>query len=485
MLALEAGPGTAYPATAGDEGFFNLSFFGESFFTLATKPSEPLELQPASHTCPECLDYSKDPDYSTYSTLKTWPYKLVTPIPKSDPEQGWILYPCHETECALCYNAPHVYNICDICDRCEECCNHPTCQSCETKVESTCDHDNYCNDCCALYHVDDDDDDNESYYGHIVPGWIERGITPPACDSDSYRDVLHKVGCFDIDPVTEMATFYLLDYIYATSFTTPELADFAKQAQALQAQQVLKLDAAFREYLFMAIGGELRHHSAVQLTSSTNSRSKSWGAWLKMSEECGRPQLLEDAIELFQTDAWPSSGYGGEAWANVARILQMRESNKLDARTFVDRVFSLQHNSGSVLDKVYWAADDNGKPGTAPNPMAWYAEGCKFVGNAHAARQTDLTLLLTLATPEVARLYRQRHLQANKALRHTGAPLQLQTRPYILPEEDKYRYNGRRSKLTQCYAYLDRYLRGHPDSDRTIDHYLERYASGAEDLWIS
>lgn len=180
-------------------------------------------------------------------------------------------------------------------------------------------------------------------------------------------------------PVEMMADFYLSEWCAVVSHDR----SIARDAAVLQTAIVAACDDAFREYVFAAIGGELRHHRNVNLGGG---RSSAWDYWRGMAASGDRVALIRDAVALFEDGSW-TAGYGGDAWGTCARVLLSRETGALDSRTFVDRVFSLQHNSGSLLDKVEWSEQES----------TYYM---RVIGNAHDARETGLATLYRYASED-------------------------------------------------------------------------------------
>jgi hypothetical protein len=114
----------------------------------------------------------------------------------------------------------------------------------------------------------------------------------------------------------------------------------------------------------MAIGGELRYairHLGKEALPAELAcffreihpaeRGMAWLVWNVIRRVLGL-RALELAAELFRTPGWREN-FGGEAWAVVARLLKDHLRGQVIARTFVDQCFSLEHNTGSVFNKLY------------------------------------------------------------------------------------------------------------------------------------
>lgn len=353
--------------------------------------------------------------------------------------------------------------LCEVCE-CLDCCC--ACYWCDPGSHNFDPSDgNYCETCdtCAE-HCDDEhcDDEHESDDDEVAPGktlstqppWVARGLTFVYKDvkailddiapvvvheygdkvrvgdaeqfvSVEHRDAWSKFWPIDnenIDPVQTMAEFYLLDGIAGMVFNgsrevshDPSALVIAEEAKAMQQDLIDWLDPSFRNYADMAIGGELRHHHAIPKDGEnrvmSHTRGLAWLDWKAIRDKVG-VDALKDASELFREQA---GNIGGWRWATAADILHDRLTGKLDKRTFVDRVFTLQHNGGAFINKIRWAVN---------NPPKWQMQTCKTViGPAHAANPTMFGPLLVVSRSEVASLLREWWVQTNKIRRQHGLPL--------------------------------------------------------------
>lgn len=149
--------------------------------------------------------------------------------------------------------------------------------------------------------------------------------------------------------------FYLLELLNARG--DPDAARMLAKLEARLARE-------FACYLDMAIGGELRYaikHLGKEALPAELAcffreihpaeRGKAWLVWNVIRRALGL-RALELAAELFRTPGWREN-FGGEAWAVVARLLKDHLKGRVIARTFVDQCFSLEHNTGSVFNKLY------------------------------------------------------------------------------------------------------------------------------------
>jgi hypothetical protein len=58
------------------------------------------------------------------------------------------------------------------------------------------------------------------------------------------------------------------------------------------------------------------------------------------------------AAEAFLSQGW-ISGFGGRAWSQIAIVLREYLGGRLPRAVFIDHVFDLEHNNGSVFDKHF------------------------------------------------------------------------------------------------------------------------------------
>lgn len=415
--------------------------------TFADDWFSPIALETvAAVTCPQCWAYSS-------ALGKSLPM-VITPVPLSDPAQGWITYPCHQQECGSCYELA-TCNECTHCDSCGcEC--EPDCDNCECKPDYCecyhCGHcgnpvnsDDYCGDCdrcescCACSHCsggcsnksffgccgecancgcncDHEEEDSSSCdcseckpsrraSATTAPPWVTRGDPMPSETTfHVYKDLADQSRVMGIDPVQAMADFYLCDYVAAVltlgypSYASHLFGPLLRDARTLQESIVQRCDELFRVYTFAAIGGEIRHHSSVRPTfpRDRNGAGGAWDYWHAMGECGDKLRLAQDCADLFSDHSWGGS-IGGENWAVIARTLVARLNGTLDARTFVDRVFSLQHNNGSLLNKAEWPCLNGKSRGV---------EYCQSIGEAHAAEGKPINFrrLLACASDEARAL---------------------------------------------------------------------------------
>lgn len=110
-----------------------------------------------------------------------------------------------------------------------------------------------------------------------------------------------------------------------------------------------------KEYLHYAIVSELCHSSTMALSFNTNKTNAALWGWGKLGELSSRAMLAEWATQIFLMP-WHEN-FGGQKWLQIAKLLRYAETGEIDSapftdHLFLDRVFSMQHNSGTVFSKA-------------------------------------------------------------------------------------------------------------------------------------
>jgi len=266
---------------------------------------------------------------------------------------------------------------------------------------------------------------------------------------DSWKKVWNGVNNEKIDPAVAAADYYLLYGISTNSFvhfdtsvipsneevmaagTTLQLTkkvintrikefsiertnnpiykltEIAGEANDKFVTHVNFLDESFRQYIHLACGGELRHHQAIGVHGYYGgNRRTAWTRWFHIFEKEG-PDALAVMAKYFRECG--GGGYCGPPWANAADILRERELFTLGPdefttkQLFVDRVFSLEHNNGCILNKLNWANHRKGRSGASTDAIYDnYMQNT--VLTAHAANPVDLNTLHAHASTGVQKL---------------------------------------------------------------------------------
>lgn len=296
-------------------------------------------------------------------------------------------------------------------DHCTKHCTCDRCPGCAVKGCTDCSECSYCGEynCDYLYGecVESDDDcdceDCLSSRGSDGPCPFRPYYSGAQDGRELYAHWVDQWATIDV--AGSMADFYLYHWMTVKTgqlsvgeFVDKERLAIAEDAtgREIYESSVKHLDHAFRVYLAMAIGGEIRHYRNNDALSG--SRKTAWCEFVGIAEAMRAKEVdpWETCSEIFRDRGW-STGFGGEAWAVISDILGMRERGQLRPDLFVDRVFSLQHNNGSVLNKASW--------GKTRVPYESSPDLCRIVGNAHAATETDVATLLFFATGQMRSIY--------------------------------------------------------------------------------
>ena len=161
-----------------------------------------------------------------------------------------------------------------------------------------------------------------------------------------------------LDLAKECADFYTL---YDLSL------DFDDVKDAFNVKRDM-LAAQFANYIDMAVGGEVRHAAGrvknkedimpqapilklIMSGALPHNRSAAWRYWKIVRQEKGL-EALRQVVVIYLKGHW-SSGFGGLKWGKGAETLCMFLEGALTPTIFVDTVWSLHHNNGFILNKVW------------------------------------------------------------------------------------------------------------------------------------
>lgn len=138
------------------------------------------------------------------------------------------------------------------------------------------------------------------------------------------------------------------------------------RAMYLQERLTRKLTPILEGYLWFAAAGEVVYHYGVCTYLSTSCEDRCRILWKRIVDKVGKVQAATWMKQFFLSgngcgDDW-EDGYGGPAWADCVEPLLLLDKgqihgHKFTPKNFCDRVFSLQHNGGTVLDKTMWRQD--------------------------------------------------------------------------------------------------------------------------------
>lgn len=366
------------------------------------------------------------------------------------------------------------YEDCECCDNCGNspgwcsCCSYCGCEECECNTCRHCEETTYNCSCGSPY-----SSGGTTKFGSIkkLP-WTERSV--PTLPLQGKVPTMDDCDNENIDPIQMAADFYLLDAIKnlvrfsaitGSERTMNYLADRDRlvrnndmlSAVTVSARReydrlVERLDQNLLAYAVSVVGGELRYHRAAS-SSLPSSRSSAWRAFTGIVEEHGVDAVF-DAVDLFED--FNSNGYGGHKWAQIAQVTAQRLSGKMPAWLFVDRIITLQHNGGCVLNKVSWAKTnglgwDVGMMQNFLNAHAgccsqcgskWEASGCPsgMTKCAGAYEMTDWALLSAAASPGVRHMFQLAEKSLSSIARRSGGDLA------VIDSSPQLRKMGRRCR---------------------------------------
>lgn len=175
--------------------------------------------------------------------------------------------------------------------------------------------------------------------------------------ADFYLLEAIKVGAFSnngvyIPPFTGDKLLSMLKLGQIPSESTPQYYNLF--AYKLQTILVNHLSKYFRNYLHFVVAGEAAHHGhAWLINGEIRSELQFRLTWHRMVRRLGGELCSGWAVSLFNDFEW-GGAYGGSNWAEVAEVLNYFESGIMNKAQFCDRVFSLQHCGGTILDRAEW-----------------------------------------------------------------------------------------------------------------------------------
>jgi hypothetical protein len=347
-------------------------------------------------------------------------------------------------ECADCGQDP--CNCCDICgdnaDDCECChhCNHTYCICCSSCGSTygcdecyNCGHQNCECECCP------ECENSPCVCSSICSlDWGGSDLVPLGflTDNNLWKEewpvLAEKANTSH--PVTLAANFYLLEAMIAgvgldsalpKTISYDEFAElFSAYSSTVNLKRLhaerdnkpvsvlhrIRFDAELAmkglvnnwyepifEYMMMAIGGELRHHHAVQNTTPLSvGRRGCWAIYKRIVDHLGVNEAMAQAYDVFLD--FTSDGYGGALWADGAKVVSQANQGILgpnefmNRKMFLDRVWTLEHNGGCFLNKIEWN-----------NAHGWHL--MKVVLNAHGSHPfPHFGTLFEYASPKIAEI---------------------------------------------------------------------------------
>lgn len=405
------------------------------FIPWIEEPEEEVKPEPEEHkdtrgcedpTCSWCHPQAK----------KTPTTGMWCPLCRNS-YHNWDNCPTHKVYDLL----PHTQNdwTTEFCDRCGDI-NHAT-EDCDFVSPVYC-------PTCGKTHMPDDCQVNKvakSSMGNIMTApWVDRGITVNL--AEEYRanspidqttpvEALWPIDNMDWDPLTANANLILLEFVAGNGrnvtpdIDLPNRTELLRRAQSLLDDLLNYIDPRLQAYTDMVVGGELRHHRAVGGTAlpGPHQRPQAWKAWKQLRKIVGSQALL-DAVVLFED--FGGGSFGGMKWAVPCKLLWMRETGKISPLIFCDKIFDLQHNGGSLLNKVAWKRNRRGES----------IELIKnWLGPARAMDPPDWPAICWFADEEVVRLFREYWGLSNRYARLSGFEQEEIPRPRYCDSSVSYR----------------------------------------------
>jgi hypothetical protein len=239
-----------------------------------------------------------------------------------------------------CYNCgtehEYEYEAEECCASCEECgCSNESCCSCGVCDGCGC----HCETCGC--------------YAGVGSDVNMRGFNNETEVAERFRIK------YDRDLPKHAADYYLLLHLHQIKKSP--------KAKKLLEEMAAELAPEFATYLDLACGGEVRYAQVENYSNlfdispgreKRGTRGLAWDLWPSWKT---LPERTQYAIDVFEYDAfWGGGGYGGPAWASIAKTLKLRVDKKIDDILWLDRVWNLQHNGGIALNKVYYTAESAG-----------------------------------------------------------------------------------------------------------------------------
>lgn len=250
-----------------------------------------------------------------------------------------------------------------------------------------------------------------------APPWVEEGRSTRSfrntCGDETYQQAADEIGIpfRDIHPVIAMADFYVLEALShgipnPSPIKTSDLKMLQMEA-ALMFNELVKIhDPHFLTYAIIAVGGEVRHMDHLSSWYMPKNRHTAWIAFSHIVEEHG-VEAMDWAIRVL--NEYAHGGYGGKKWGAVAECTKDRMSGRITPAQWLDRVFTLCHNNGSIFNKIVWGSRMSENTYTL-NMMAM-----QTIGDYHHSISVPWSSLLSFCSNEVRSLFTEYWRKSNRA----------------------------------------------------------------------
>ena len=260
--------------------------------------------------------------------------------------------------CPKCETVPDGGEACPSCDYCKKCCTCQECKGCKDMLPAEmtkCTNCKQCVNCCpckqclqcSSYTTKD------VWCGvchgcqkccKCVAGWVKRLNVP----KDKKYDLTSELTSFYV--VEELLAFVpVYERDYPSKFfrlKVGELGEFENELVRLRDRFAKELARAYFDYIAHICCGEMRHSKRCSFPNLTGSLSRE--CIYEKAPQFNPFEYLPRLEEVFRNGSW-SGGYGGKAWAGIAKagMMYQQESDVV----FVDHCVDLTHNNGTMLNK--------------------------------------------------------------------------------------------------------------------------------------
>lgn len=249
----------------------------------------------------------------------------------------------------------------------------------------------------------------------ISSGFLAVGKEPPFVDftEEEIREAASRLGITSDAKITKR----IKDGKQKEKDTVDPLYEFESRAAEMVNDLTNRHLDTFQNYLELSCGGELRHHKGFNNGKTTSgNRRAAWAAWYYIRQHFGL-EALEIAVKYFED--FGGGGYGGPKWATNPQLLldfykgNLGKDEDSNRRMFMDRVFTLVHNNGCMLNKLGWAnyrgervvPGDDDYDNESPAMYFGLEDGMSRVLEAHSSDEPDLKVLAAFSSNDVFELY--------------------------------------------------------------------------------
>jgi hypothetical protein len=282
---------------------------------------------------------------------------------------------------------------------------------------------------CAYYELHDEHW-SHSYSGvtfktEVTPPWAESIKCAITNDDKAFKaywphfSQLHKccitalVADYYVYELIKFQSSYkkmegneLFEHFLSAGFK-PNSNYFVGKLAEIKIENLVKQWAApLKEYLHYAAVAELTHCEPFVKTFGQDPACAYWG-WGLLAKNVGKIKAAEYAESLF-SQPWPTA-FGGPRWKKITSVLKYGEQGHVDGHAmsdhlFLDRVFSLQHNTGVVFSKFSkWNMKRYNTNHAVNNPHS-ISKLHKVLDAHHSG---DIETLLIHASPTASKLYKK------------------------------------------------------------------------------